>query len=354
MQYRRQDVYNKKEPFYHFRYSPLIALIMVPFAFIEYPAYGLATWFVILNAAMLAALFFFVRNITADIMVDKATKYMILWGAFFVSLRFYLMNISIGQSDVLAAMLFALFLACYAGNKEILCGLILALVLQFKPAFLPMLFYFLLIGKRALVISAIFGFAALLFAPAAAIGLDKTVVLIRSWADILGMSIPSQLLCYKNQSITYFIGKSLLDIGFIKSSISADRLFFTLGAALTTASFAALILFRRSLKAAEDKKFKYLEVALLIIITLLFSPIMWVAQFVNLMIPAGITILFLSKSRNKKPALIACAGFVAFSIVAGTDLTNFLPAIDRMNFINIAIGTVFLTYALVYSYRRSL
>jgi hypothetical protein len=125
-----------------------------------------------------------------------------------------------------------------------------------------------------------------------------------------------------------------------------------LSASFTTASYLALFLFRRSAKDPEGKKFKYLEVSILIIATQVFSPLTWIAQLASLMIPAGTALLFASSAtKGRRSIYAALALFAALSIVAGTDLTNFLPAIDQAHFPNIAIGAVFLAYALVRSYQ---
>ena len=348
----RSQVYDKSEPFYHFRYSPLAAFFMIPFSMIAYPVNALTVWLILLNISLLAALLLLTRQIYLDFNISRNVRYLILWSAFIVSLKFYFMNISNGQSDVIIALLFVLFLMAYTQGREIICGIILAFIAQFKPQFIPILLYFLLSGKKKLVLSALLGFLAFLFAPAVLIGFGKTMVLLKDWKEILSLSISSQLLNYKNQSITYFIGKSLLGISALKASVQIDRLFYIISAILTTSAYIALLLFRKLSKAAEDKKFRYLEISVLIIITLLFSPLVWVANFICLIIPAGVMALFLSTSRNKMPLYIALTGFFMLSVIMGTDLTNFIPFINDMHFINISTGGLFLIYALVYSYKQ--
>jgi hypothetical protein len=51
-------------------------------------------------------------------------------------------------------------------------------------------------------------------------------------------------------------------------------------------------------------------------------------------------------------AYIAIAFFFALSVVTGTDITGLIPAMKKMYFINISAGVIFLTYALVRSYRQ--
>jgi hypothetical protein len=49
---------------------------------------------------------------------------------------------------------------------------------------------------------------------------------------------------------------------------------------------------------------------------------------------------------------IALAGFFILSVIVGTDITKFVPGLNKMRLINIAIGTLFLTYALIHSYKQ--
>lgn len=348
----RDLVYNKAERFYHFRYTPFAVFLMIPFSLIPYPATALMAWYFLLNAALLTSLLLLTRQMALDFKLSRPAQYAILWGTFVLSLKFYLMNLSVGQSDVLIALFFVLFLMAYIRGREVLCGILLALILQFKPLFFPITLYFLVSGKVKIAISAILSFLALLVAPAAIIGFEKTLSLVRDWLEIFRMSVSSQVLIDKNQSLTYFVGKNLLSINTVKSHLPPDRLFYMLSAAFKMCSYIGLLLFARlSRVSAEDKKFKYLELSLLIMITLLFSPLVWVAHFINLIIPISVAVLFLSKKPGSRLVYFAAALFIILSVVAGTDLVNYKHIFDRHRFINIALGTVFLAYVIVASYK---
>lgn len=345
-------IYDKSEPFYHFRYTPLVAFFMAPLAAFAYPADALIIWLVISSLAMLAALLLLTRQISSDFGASDNVRHLILWGTFLVSIKFYLMSLSIGQCDTLIALFFVLFLMAYVRKRDILCGAIFAVILQFKPLFLPALLYLLLTGRIRIVVSAMLWSGALLAAPAVVIGFDKTASLTKDWVEMMTTSVSSQLLNFKNQSLTYLAGKSLLNINAVKGAIAPDRLLYSLGAAFTLSAYAALLLFRRALKAGEDKGFKYLEVSFLVMITLIFSPLTWTAHFTSLIIPAGVTILFLSASRDRKPAYMALSAFLVLSLAMGTDLTKWLPFPKGARYVNIAFGTIFLMYAMIYSYKQ--
>jgi len=345
-------VYDTSEPFYHFRYSPVTAFFMVPFALITYPANALVVWFILLNIALTAALFLLTRWISSDFNLSAGARSIVLWSAFMAALRFYLMSMAVGQSDVIVALFFVIFLAAYVGENEAAGGIMFALILLFKPFFLPALLYFLLAGKKKLVFSALAGFVVLSFAPAVVIGFDKAWMLLKDWVGILNFSVPSQILNYKNQSITYFIGKHLMNFSAVKSSVSAEQLFFILGAAFTVLAYSVLLYFKKAHMAANDRSFRYLEVSLVIIITLLFSPLVWVAHFIYLIVPGAVAAVFVMKSRDRGRQYVALALFFGFSVIAGTDITKFVPVLSKMHFANIAVGAFFLAYALVSSYSR--
>jgi len=346
-------VYDKSETFYHFRYSPFGALVMIPYGLIGHAPLALNVWFITLNIAMLMALLLLVNHLSASFNISREHKFIILWATLIVSLRFYLMSLAVGQIDVIIALLFVFFLLAYVRDKELLSGVILALILQFKPLFLPACFYFLFAGKKKLVLSTVVAFFAFLFIPVLVVGFEQTAMLLKNWVAILEISVPSQLLNYKNQSITYFIGNLLLKNEALEKLISVKDLFYALGGALTLSAYILMLRFKRGLERRGGNKYKYVEVSGVILVTLLFSPIVWVAHFINLIIPFSVTLLFVLNSKKKKALYWALGAFFMLSWVIGTDITNFIPYVNKIHFINIALGTIFLTYALFSSYRQS-
>ena len=347
-------LYNKSQKFYHFRYSPFVALAMVPFGMIRHPATSLYVWYAFLNIVFLSSLLLLVKQFYSDSNSMNNGRYIILWVAFMGALRFYLMDIALGQTDVLIAFLFVLFLAAYAKNKEALCGIILALILQFKLLFLPMLAYFLFTRRKKLIASTSVAFVLFLFIPLPFLGLSKTVAFLKDWYAILGMSVPSQILNYKNQSITYGVSNLLLKIGAIKGVFASPKyLFYSISTVLLLSSYVIMAWFRKRADRRGEEKRKYLEVSLLIILSLVFSPIAWEAHFITLLIPLGVVIFFTINSVKRNALYIALGAFFILSCVIGTDLTKFIPGLGGIRFINIALGTVFLAFAAICGYQRT-
>ncbi len=349
----RYPVYDKTKSFYHFRYSPTIAFFMIPFGKMLYPRTALFWWSTLSIFAYLAALLLLVRQISDDFMPTNLQRYIILWGAFFATLRYFLMILDQGQTDVFIALFLVLFLMAYLRNKEIFCGVILALILQIKPFFFPVLIYFLLRGKRKLIISTIVAFAGLLFIPCFAIGWGETIALLGEWKEILSMSIPSQILNFKNQSVSSALGILLLKNGVISNAISPEKLIYPISAILTLSAYVMTLRLRRSAQTQNEKKSKYFEVSALIIISVLFSPIAWVAYFVNLLIPFAFTTLLMLRSK-KRGLFYACLAFYfILSCAVGTDITKFIPGVNSFHFINISLGTMFLAFVMIHSYKQN-
>ena len=347
-------VYDKTYKFYHYRYPPSVAFAMIPLGKLSHQGHALAIWYVISSVALLLALLLVKKQFKLDFGIPRDWQYIILWGVFFGGLRFYLMNIALGQTDIIVAFLFVLFLMAYIKNREILCGLLLALILQFKLFFLPMTLYFFIIGKRKLVLSTILGFLVFLFIPVCMLRLAKTLSLIQDWTGVLRLTLPSQILNNKNQSIVYAIGNLFLKTGFIKRVFVLPKyLFYSLSTIFTLSSYIVLAHFRRYMYHRDEKKYKYLEISLLIIVSLLFSPITWVSHFVSIFVPLAIAIYFILSSSKRKVLYITAGFYFVLSGMMGTDLTKFLPVVNDLHWINIAVGVVFLSFTIIYGYLHS-
>jgi len=348
-------VYDKTYKFYHYRYPPSVAFAMIPLGKLSHQGHALAIWYVISSIALLLALLLIKRQFKLDFGIPRDWQYIILWGVFFGSLRFYLMNIALGQTDIIVAFLFVLFLMAYIKDKEILCGLLFALILQFKLFFLPMGLYFLIIGKRKLVLSTIMGFLLFLFIPVCMLRLGKTLSLIQDWTEVLRLTLPSQILNNKNQSIVYAMGNLLFKADFVKRIFVLPKyLLYSLSAMFTVSIYITMARFRKYMYYRDEKKYKYLEISLLIIASLLFSPITWISHFVSISVPLAIAIYFTLNSPKRKILYIMVGFYFVLSGMMGTDLTKFLPVVNDLHWINIAVGIMFLSFTIIYGYVQSI
>jgi len=348
--FEKYPVYDKHKSFYHFRYSPFIALLMVPFGSLHYPRVALIGWSLFLNMLFLLALFWVVRTMRTDLKSTEKEETFVLFSVFLGTLKFYLMNISQGQTDIVVAFLFVLFLIFILRKKDIGGGIVLSLILQMKLLFLPMLLYFAFRKKMRLVISTILSSFVFLLIPSIFVGFDGTINLTKNWIGILTMSVPSQLLDYKSQSIIYAVAIQFKKIEFVKGFL--DPGVFMYGLSITAILISYIFIFR-FVKKLEKRLSPYFEFSFLIITSLLFSPISWGAYFINLIVPLGLCLFLIFKTGWDKLSCWTLAAYFIFTNVIGTDLTKFIPFVNKWHFINISIGTVFLVISILRAYRLS-
>ena len=89
----------------------------------------------------------------------------------------------------------------------------------------------------------------------------------------------------------------------------------------------------------------------MIVASLLFSPIAWKAHFITLIIPLGTAIFFTVNSVKRGVLYSVLGAFFMLSCVVGTDLTKFIPYLNEFRLMNIAVGTLFLAFAVIYGYK---
>ena len=307
------------------------------------PAKALFVWNTILNISYLFALLLMAKHFYMIGGRSNRVWNISLWVVFLAGLRFYLTNIALGQTDILVLMFFALFMLCYVKDRDILCGIIFALILQFKPFFAPALFYFLFAKRIKITLSAFVSFFCFLSIPGYMLGAAKTIELSREWFDILKFSIPSQVLNPKNKSFVFLIGRLFA---------VPSHLFYLIGAVLTLSAYISMLWAEKMERKLGKSDFKYLEVSMIIIISLLFSPIAWTAHFLTLTLPVGVAIYFTAQVKEKRPLYFLLGAFFIAACAIGTDLTRGLPYINKIPFSTLPFGTMVLAFAIIYAYRK--
>ena len=347
-----RPVYDTGEEFYHFRYSPFMAMVMAPFGMIRNTVAALFLWSILLNLLFLAALLLLGRQLHSDFGATSQQRCIIYWGAFLGTLRYYLMDLGQGQTDVVIALLFVLLVSFYSRGRDILCGVIIALILQMKPMFLPVLVYFLFRKKIKIFASAAAVFCGLQALPALVIGMGNAVELAKGWWNVLNMSIPSQLLNLKNQSLPYAITAQALKIPALRDAVSPRVMIYSLSLALLVCVYAAAVLARRWVTRQDETRYRYLEISVLVISSLVLSPIAWPSHFTSLVLPIGAAVYFTLISPRRDLLYAALGAYLALSLV-GTDLTKSVPIVHNLRFVNISLGTLFLAAAILYSYKKT-
>ncbi|MDD5634099.1 MAG: glycosyltransferase 87 family protein, partial [Candidatus Omnitrophica bacterium] len=318
---------------------------------ISSPHTALFVWSALIIFVFLFTLLLFVRHMQKTFGLNNTQKCVILWVAFFGTLRYFLTIVGQGQTDAFAALLLVLFFLNYLKKRYLLCGILFAVLLQFKLFFLPLLVYFFMKKEFKLILSSVLAALFLALSPAIILGLPKTLFLTKSWFEILNMSVPSQLLNFKNQSIPYGLFILLSKISIIKNISCAQSVIYVTSTALSLLSYIGIFL-AMGRDQKSNKEIPYLEFSLLLIASLIFSPISWEAYYVSLIIPLGITVWFILNAQSKKLlwTLVAFYFLLVWSI--GTDFTKVFVFLKNTRFINISIGTVFLVAAMLLAFGK--
>jgi hypothetical protein len=137
----------------------------------------------------------------------------------------------------------------------------------------------------------------------------------------------------------------------VRDNISSGLMIYSLSIFFTVVTYVLLSYFGRLVNKATIKSWKYTEISILIVSSLVFSPLIWKAHFLNLIIPLGVAACFALVSHKRRPLYAALLIYFILSLV-GTDLTSLLPLIRGVNFISISIGAIFLVFVILYSQRQ--
>jgi hypothetical protein len=352
--YIDEPLFDRNEPFYHFRYSPAAAIAMVPLSLIPSPRTAMFTWLLLGNIAFLAALIIMAAHLKKTALIEGSARTPMLWFMFLGTLRYYLMVILQGQTDGLAALLLVLTVVALFRGRDVLAGVLFAAILQIKPYFAIFALYFL-VDRRYKAILSLCG-SLLFFAvlPAFFLGARQTLTLSKDWVFMLRTSVASQVMNYKNQSLSYGTAVAVSKVSDIWRLATPHSVIYSLSMVFQGISLAALFLFLRRHSVKADRFLGYVTISAMIFIALVFSPISWEAYYASLIIPLAVFFaLGIERQREKAMACYAAGYFVLVHIV-GTDITKFVPVLNRMRFTNISLASLVLLWGMfdLYMNRR--
>lgn len=346
-----RKLYDKEEKFYHFRYSPVAALFMAPFGKIPFPRLAMAAWLLLGNALVLFALLILSGHIKERFSLGEAEKTVMLWLMFLGTLRYYLVVICQGQTDGMVMFLLVLLFVAYIGRKEVFSGILLAMILQMKPFFGVLLIFFILEKRYRIVAAWAIAMLALAIIPAAFVGVRETANLNKEWLEMMGMSVPSQVLNYKNQSFSYALAVGALRLAGESMVLSPESLVAFFSVLLLGISLCFFFVRREELKIKSPIFYEYLVVSFFAATTVVFSPISWEAYYMFLVIPLALIFAMGVYAGKIKELIFYVAGYFVITLSSGTDITKFVPGIGDFRYINISLGTAFLFYGIFSIYR---
>ncbi len=332
---RYAAIYDFKKEFYHFRYSPLVAFAFVPLSRLPM-GLALLVWSVILNLSFAATILILVYAFSSKGGLNAGKKIAASAIAMVLAAVFYLNNLALGQTDIFVTFLLAMFLLAYCRGRDIPAAIAFSLVLQFKPFFLPALIYLFLSGRRRIVLYTGIALIVSLAIPMVIPGYAREIFYINGeWVKMIFGSVQSQLSNPKNQSLTYMLLNSL--------GVAGWKIFvYKISAVFYIIAISGLLWIKRRSRAGTDPDFCGFEISVLILISLLFSPLIWKASFVYSVIPVMFA-LFLRMRRDTggKDYVFLGLYFILTSAL-GSDITKKIPVQWLSAFKPLAAGTVIL------------
>jgi hypothetical protein len=253
-----EPLYRLEDGHYQFKYFPMFALIMAPFAMLDQDT-GEMLWFAISVAFLVALL----RWSVAALPDRRVSQQALLWFTVVFMAKFYAHELKLGQANLLLGALLMAALLTVRIDRPIAAGSLVGVAVFVKPYALIMVPWLLVTGRwrSAAMAAGIVGIGLLL--PAVVYGWSGNLDLLRGWLYTVSDSTAPNLLVNDNVSIAAMWAK-WLGPGAPASSL----------AWLTVIGMSILVIAtferRRAVAAPE-----YLEWALLMLLVPLISPQGW-------------------------------------------------------------------------------
>jgi hypothetical protein len=253
-----EPLYRLEDGHYTYKYLPAFALVMAPFGKLD-PEAGKTIWFA-LSFGLLTA---YVRWSVRALPERRRSEPMLIWLTIVLMAKFYLHELTLGQSNILlGTLLVAALLAVQIDHPLVAAGLIsaAAFVKPYSLVFLPWLAF--TYGLEALGVAI--GVLALgLALPIVVYGWQGNLDLLSGWWTIVTTSTPPNLTGGDNISLAGMWAKWLGE-GTAAATLATASSVAILGVA------AAVWSRRRSVSVPD-----YLEFALLMLAMPLLSPQGW-------------------------------------------------------------------------------
>jgi hypothetical protein len=191
-----EDLYRDEDGHYQYKYFPLFAFAMVPFAALS-PETGEVVWFV-LSIAMVVV---FVRWCVAALPSPRLTRRALTWLAVLLVGRFYAREVALGQTNALLGVLLIAALIASQRQRVYACAALIGAAVFVKPyalIFIP----WLLVAHGAAA-TAVCGavLAAGLLLPALVYGWSGNLALLADWWHTVTNTTQPNLFVPENVSI---------------------------------------------------------------------------------------------------------------------------------------------------------
>ena len=252
------DLYRDEDGHYQYKYLPLFAFVMIPFAWLPLEV-ATAIWFVL--CAWMVWLFI---GIAARLVPDRRlARQRLMWVSALVTAKFWILELIHGQTNVLLALLALGALSAALRQRPALAGVFVGAAVFVKPYALVLLPW-LALGPGPAALGA-FGvtLAAGAMAPALAYGWSGNLIALQEWARGVTATTAPNLDVRENISFASYWAKVLgiSDKAALLATISSGLLALT----------AFAVVWRRRDVDQPD----YLDVGILLLIVPLLSPQGW-------------------------------------------------------------------------------
>ena len=255
---RGEPLYQPTDGHYQFKYLPVFAVVMAPFALVDREA-AKAIWFA-LSAGLLTA---FLRWSVRGLPERRRSERVLLWLAVLFMLKFYAHELTLGQTNImLGALLMGGLLATQVDSPHA-AGVLIGLATFVKPYALLFVPWLAFSYGAAVALTTLGVIAAGLLLPAVLYGWTGNINLLVAWFETVTATTEGNLLGADNVSLAAMWAK-WLGIGPSATALA------TLSTGALLGLVAAIWVRRRSVDNPD-----YLEWALLMLIVPLLSPQGW-------------------------------------------------------------------------------
>jgi len=327
-----ENLYQKKDGHYMFKYLPSSALFYIPLSFLPLTV-AKAIWYILVVFSIFSLVYISYRILP----LKTGKPYYLLVFTPLILARYFLREIQLGQINAVVGMIL-LFMVWFLisekdkrlARSEIWAGVLWGLALSLKPHSLIFLPYFLIKKKWKALLSGL-GFLSLaLFTASLFYGFQGYTAVLKEWIATLSRSTPGLFTSQDNISFVALV---------MKWTGERNLALFLAGAAVILLAFLmlAVVLRGRGIEQAP-----VLECSVLLILIPLVSPLGW--DYTLLVSVLGVMILiqnFFEFSKFWRAVLVVNFFIITFSLfdILGRELyAQFMSwSVITLNFV-ILIG----------------
>jgi len=253
-----EPLYRADDGFYQYKYWPVFALAMAPFAFVPHELAKLL-WF-----ALSAGLIAWLIRLSIRLLPDRRLpEQALVWWTLLMTAKFIVRELCNGQTNALLGVLVVGAVAALRDQRVALGGALLGLAVFVKPYALITLPWLAMTRGRIAVAAAAGVLAAGLLLPAGIYGWHGNLTLLADWYRTVSSTTADTLSVRENMSFASLYAKWL--------GPGRTVVLLSLASSLAAGALAWFVWWRRDRVRAPD----YLDVGFLLVLVPLLSPQGW-------------------------------------------------------------------------------